>query len=161
MLREIRILLAVYLVNCFCEILTAGGILPVHSGALTGLSALHVATATTTFWILLYNITVPFQWFDDGSAVSIGILSISSCLVFIPILYVALDTGFGITGRFSKSQVTPNNNIGLYFLVFLFPLLCLFLALIFLVVLLTKLGEGKPFGMFPRHLNEGYNMDTN
>lgn len=137
-----------YAAACFCEIFSIGGFLATQSSVL-GFIAAHVAILTTTFWILLYNAILTFQWFDDDGLASACFLSISSVLVFVPTLYVALDTGFGFTRTFWRSYYYPYNNVALFVLCLLLPLVCLVASFIFYVVLLLKkLREKKPLSEY-------------
>jgi hypothetical protein len=93
----------------------------------------------------MLNGAVGYQLLDDGTAVSIGLLLISSLLIFIGTGYIALDTGFQWTGYWDDTLGTPNQAYALYTLYQLVPLI--FLVIFFLLeafLVLRVLGERKP-----------------
>ena len=97
---------------------------------------------------MLLNGIVGYQLVDDGTPTSLGLILLSATALFIGTGYIALDTGFGWTGRFAPSLQYPNYNLGLYILYLLVPLI--FLVVFFLLeswLVLRVLGERKPMGM--------------
>jgi hypothetical protein len=98
-----------------------------------------------TIWILLLNALVGFQFLDDGTPISIGLLAASGFVLLVGTGYIALDTAFQWTGHFDPSLDNPNKNIGLYVLYQLFPIVCLFLFFVLESLLVIRiLGERKP-----------------
>lgn len=97
----------------------------------------------------MLNGMVGYQLLDDGTAVSIGLLVISSLVLFVGTGYIALDTGFSWTGYWNSSLELPNQAYALYTLYQLVPLV--FLVIFFLLesfLVLRILGERKPMRMF-------------
>lgn len=95
----------------------------------------------------MLNGAVGYQLLDDGTAVSIGLLLISSLVIFIGTGYIALDTGFSWTGYWDSTLGTPNQAYALYTLYQLAPLV--FIVIFFLLesfLVLRILGERKPMG---------------
>lgn len=154
-----------FIIISICEIFTIGGFPIDDNVRLVGLQlditcklqltvtqafvAIHIAAITATSWILMLNGAVGYQLLDDGTAVSIGLLLISSLLIFIGTGYVALDTGFGWTGYWDDTRSTPNQAYALYTLYQLVPLV--FLVIFFLLeafLVLRILGERKPMRKF-------------
>lgn len=93
----------------------------------------------------MLNGVVGYQLLDDGTAVSIGLLVISSVILFVGTGYIALDTGFNFTGFWESTRVQPNQAYALYTLYQLAPLV--FLVIFFLLeafLVLRILGERKP-----------------
>jgi hypothetical protein len=93
----------------------------------------------------MLNGAVGYQLLDDGTAVSIGLLLISSLLIFVGTGYIALDTGFSWTGYWDDTLGTPNQAYALYTLYQLVPLV--FVVIFFLLeafLVLRILGERKP-----------------
>lgn len=93
----------------------------------------------------MLNGAVGYQLLDDGTAVSIGLLLISSLLIFIGTGYIALDTGFSWTGYWDDTLNQPNRAYALYTLYQLVPLV--FIVIFFLLeafLVLRILGERKP-----------------
>lgn len=114
-----------------------------------GFSAVHIAAITATCWILLLNALVGFQFLDDGTPASIGLIVASGLVLFIGTGYIALDTAFDWTGEFATTSSNHYRNIALYVLYQLFPLVCLVLFYVFEVILVVRiLGEFRPLSMF-------------
>jgi hypothetical protein len=93
----------------------------------------------------MLNGAVGYQLLDDGTAVSMGLLLISSLAIFIGTGYVALDTGFSWTGYWNDTRDIPNKAYALYTLYQLVPLV--FIVIFFLLeafLVLRVLGERKP-----------------
>lgn len=111
--------------------------------------AIHIAAIVATTWILMLNGVVGYQLLDDGTAVSIGLLLISSLIIFVGTGYIALDTGFSWTNYWDSTLDAPNQAYALYTLYQLVPLV--FLVIFFLLeafLVLRILGERKPMRMF-------------
>jgi hypothetical protein len=88
---------------------------------------------------------VGYQLLDDGTPLSLGLIGGSAALLFVGTGYIALDTGFRWTGHFNSGLEYPNNNVGLYVLYQLAPLI--FIVLFFILesfLVLKVLGEQKP-----------------
>ncbi|EZF26063.1 hypothetical protein H112_01760 [Trichophyton rubrum D6] len=142
--REIQLFLIGFIIISICEIFSVGAF-PLSDSIRKGFSAAHVAAICATAWLLLLNAIVGYQLIDDGTAVSLGLLVTSALILFVGTGYIALDTAFAWTDRFQSSHRTPNQNIGLYILYLLFPLICIvgfFLLETFLVVKVLK--EKRP-----------------
>lgn len=93
----------------------------------------------------MLNGAVGYQLLDDGTAVSIGLLLLSSAVIFVGTGYIALDTGFSWTGYWDDTLGTPNQAYALYTLYQLVPLV--FIVIFFLLeafLVLRILGERKP-----------------
>ena len=102
-----------YIVISICEIFTFGGF-PLNSTVRFVFVAIHIAAITATSWILMLNGAVGYQLLDDGTAVSIGLLLISSLVIFIGTGYIALDTGLNWTGYWEDTRFVPNQAYALY-----------------------------------------------
>ncbi|GAB1193179.1 hypothetical protein APSETT444_002382 [Aspergillus pseudonomiae] len=109
----------------------------------------HIAAITATCWVLLLNALVGYQFLDDGTPASLGLISASALVFFIGTGYIALDTGFNWTGEFKPDPSTEYRNIALYVLYQLFPLVCLVVFFVLEAVLVIRvLGESRPMRMF-------------
>ncbi|KAI4662858.1 hypothetical protein J4E85_009541 [Alternaria conjuncta] len=142
--REMQLFLLGYIVISICEIFTIGGF-PLNSTVRIVFVAIHIAAITATSWILMLNGAVGYQLLDDGTAVSIGLLLISSIVIFIGTGYIALDTGLNWTGYWEQTRFVPNQAYALYTLYQLVPLV--FIVIFFLLeafLVLRVLGERKP-----------------
>lgn len=99
-----------------------------------------------TTWILMLNAMVGFQILDDGTPLSIGLISGSAFAIFVGTGYIALDTGYSWTGHFGSIPIpAPYYNLGLYILYQLAVLVFLFVFFVLETILVIKvLGERKP-----------------
>ncbi|KAL4944064.1 hypothetical protein BDV06DRAFT_188236 [Aspergillus oleicola] len=141
--REMQIFLFGFIVIEIAEIFTVGGF-PINDDVRKGFSAVHVAAIAATCWILFLNALVGFQFLDDGTPASMGLLLFSGIVIFVGTGYIALDTAFGWTDEF---RTEPDNyrNIALYVLYQLFPLVCLFAFFVLEMFLVIRiLGEFRP-----------------
>ncbi|OCK95624.1 uncharacterized protein K441DRAFT_658332 [Cenococcum geophilum 1.58] len=142
--REMQLFLLGYIIISICEIFTVGGF-PLNGGVRRAFSAVHIAAVVATLWILLLNGIVGYQLLDDGTPMSIGLIFVSSLILFIGTGYIALDTGFSWTGFWNSTLSPPNRSYSLYTLYQLAPLV--FLVVFFLLeafLVLRILGEKKP-----------------
>ncbi|RYN32288.1 hypothetical protein AA0114_g12072 [Alternaria tenuissima] len=142
--REMQLFLLGYIVISICEIFTIGGF-PLNRTVRIVFVAIHIAAITATSWILMLNGAVGYQLLDDGTAVSIGLLLISSLVIFIGTGYIALDTGLNWTGYWEDTRFVPNQAYALYTLYQLVPLV--FIVIFFCLeafLVLRILGERKP-----------------
>ncbi|CAG5154171.1 uncharacterized protein ALTATR162_LOCUS3495 [Alternaria atra] len=142
--REMQLFLLGYIVMSICEIFTIGGF-PLNDTVRIVFVAVHIAAITATSWILMLNGAVGYQLLDDGTAVSIGLLLISSLIIFIGTGYIALDTGLSWTGYWDDTRFVPNQAYALYTLYQLVPLV--FIVIFFCLeafLVLRILGERKP-----------------
>ncbi|GAB1202173.1 hypothetical protein APSETT445_000784 [Aspergillus pseudonomiae] len=131
-----------------CEIFSVGAF-PLDAAVRKGFSAVHIAAITATCWVLLLNALVGYQFLDDGTPASLGLISASALVFFIGTGYIALDTGFNWTGEFKPDPSTEYRNIALYVLYQLFPLVCLVVFFVLEAVLVIRvLGESRPMRMF-------------
>ena len=93
----------------------------------------------------MLNGLVGYQFLDDGTPISIGLLLISSIIIFVGTGYIALDTGFSWTGYWDDTLDRENQAYALYTLYQLVPLV--FLVIFFCLeayLVLRVLGERKP-----------------
>ncbi|KAG9246114.1 chitin synthase III catalytic subunit [Calycina marina] len=142
--REMQLFLLGYIIIEVCEIFTVGKF-PLNDEARIAFTGIHIGFIVATTWILLLNAVVGYQFFDDGTLVSLIPMVITSLILLIGSGYIALDTGFNWTGYWDKSLTDNNQNIALYVLYQLAPLLFLFLFFVLEAVLVIRvLGERKP-----------------
>jgi chitin synthase III-like protein len=93
----------------------------------------------------MLNAVVGYQIVDDGTPLSLGLISGTALALLIGTGYIALDTGFSWTGFWDSSYALPNRNIALYVLYQLAPLV--FLVAFFIletILVLRVLGEVRP-----------------
>lgn len=93
----------------------------------------------------MLNGLVGYQLLDDGTPISVGLLLISSVILFVGTGYIALDTGFSWTGYWDDTLPLPNQAYALYTLYQLVPLVFLFIFFCLEAFLVLRvLGERKP-----------------
>lgn len=139
-----QIFLIGYIVIEICEIFTIGGF-PIPGNVRRGFSAVHIAAIIATLWILMMNGAVGYQLLDDGTPLSVGLIFGSAALLFVGTGYIALDTGFSLTGYWDDTLDKPNQAYALYTLYQLVPLV--FIVVFFIlesVLVLRVLGETRP-----------------
>lgn len=142
--REMQLFLLGYLVIAICEIFTVGGF-PLDETVRKGFTAVHLAAITATLWILLMNAAVGYQLLDDGTPMSLGIITGTALVLFVGTGYIALDTAFSWTGYWDSSLQPPHRNIALYVLYQLAPLVFIFFFFVLESILVLRvLGERKP-----------------
>ena len=142
--REMQLFLIGYIIIEICEIFTVGAF-PLDPTVRKGFTAVHLAAITATTWILLLNAFVGFQLIDDGTPLSLLLMSGSAAVLFIGTGYIALDTAFSWSGHFKGALSGNNRDIGLYVLYLLAPLVFLFLFFVLETVLVLRvLGERRP-----------------
>jgi hypothetical protein len=96
-------------------------------------------------WILMLNSFVGYQRLEDGTPLSLGLITGSAAILFVGTGYIALDTGYSWTGHFDSSWSGNNRNIGLYVLYQLAPLVFLFVFFALeMALVIVVLGERKP-----------------
>ncbi|KAJ4347598.1 hypothetical protein N0V95_005292 [Ascochyta clinopodiicola] len=142
--REMQLFLLGYIIVSICEIFTIGGF-PLNNSVRLAFVAVHIAAIVATSWILMLNGLVGYQLLDDGTPISLGLLLISSVIIFVGTGYIALDTGFSWTGYWDDTLPGENQAYALYTLYQLVPLV--FLVIFFCLeafLVLRVLGERKP-----------------
>lgn len=94
----------------------------------------------------MLNAVVGYQIVDDGTPLSLGLITMSAAAIFVGTGYIALDTGYAWTGHFGTFPMTaPYQNYGLYVLYQLAPLVFFFIFFVLESILVLRvLGEKKP-----------------
>jgi len=142
--REMQVFLVGYIIIEICEIFTVGKF-PLSNKVTIAFTGIHLGMIVATLWILMLNAVVGYQLLDDGTPLSLGLITGSALALFIGTGYIALDTGYSWTGHFNSSLSPPNRNIPLYVLYQLAPLVFLFAFFVLETALVIRvLGERKP-----------------
>ncbi|GAP85534.2 putative chitin synthase export chaperone [Rosellinia necatrix] len=142
--REMQLFLLGFMIIEVAEIFSVGEF-PLPDSVRIAFSGIHIGMIIATTWILLMNAIVGFQILDDGTPLSLGLITISAAILFVGTGYITLDTGFGWTGEFDSSYQSPNRNIALYVLYQLVPLIFLVAFYVLEAVLVLRiLGEVRP-----------------
>jgi len=142
--REMQLFLLGYIIISICEIFTIGEF-PLSSSVRIAFTGIHLGMIAATTWILMLNAVVGYQVIDDGTPLSVALFFLSAAAFFIGTGYVALDTGYNWTGHFASSYEAPYQNIPLYVLYQLAPLIFLVAFLVLEAILVLRvLGEVRP-----------------
>jgi len=142
--REMQLFLLGYIVIEICEIFTVGKF-PLNDKVRIAFTGIHIGFIIATTWILMLNAVVGYQFFDDGTLMSLAPMVITAAVLLIGTGYIALDTGLSWTGYWDDSRTGNNRNIALYVLYQLAPMVFLFFFFVLETVLVIKvLGERKP-----------------
>lgn len=98
-----------------------------------------------TTWILMLNAFVGYQIVDDGTPLSMGLITGSAVILLGGTLYITLDTGFQWTGFWNGAYTSPNRHVALYVLYQLAPLVFLVAFFVLEAILVVRiLGEMRP-----------------
>lgn len=143
--REMQLFLVGYIVISICEIFTVGEF-PLSSTVRIAFTGIHIGFIIASTWMLMLNAVVGYQFIDDGTPLSLGLILASAAVLLIGTGYIALDTGFKWTGTFESSYEGPNyRNIAIYVLYQLAPLIFLVAFYVLETVLVLRvLGETRP-----------------
>ncbi|KAI0433260.1 chitin synthase III catalytic subunit [Xylaria sp. FL1042] len=142
--REMQLFLTMFIIIEIAEIFSVGEF-PLSPTARIAFTGIHIGMIIATTWVLLMNAIVGFQILDDGTPLSLGLITVSGAVLFIGTGYITLDTGFNWTGEFESSYSAPNRNIALYVLYQLVPLI--FIVAFYVLeafLVLRVLGEIRP-----------------
>ncbi|KAI8388239.1 chitin synthase III catalytic subunit-domain-containing protein [Radiomyces spectabilis] len=101
--KEIVMFFYLYMVTVFLEMLLITGIIPTSSPVYPWFTAVHIGLISATFWCLLLNGFVGFQFAEDGTPLSLWSIRISSFVLFILVGFIAIAT-FQQIGPFSYSS---------------------------------------------------------
>ncbi|KAI7869955.1 chitin synthase III catalytic subunit [Spinellus fusiger] len=92
-----------YTAVVFLEMFLITGIIPTSSPVYPWFTAVHIGLISATFWCLLLNGFVGFQFAEDGTPLSLWSIRISSLLIFLLVGAISICT-FKNIGPFSYSK---------------------------------------------------------
>lgn len=139
--KEIVMFFYMYMLTIFLELLLVSGIIPTSSVVHPWFTAAHVGLISATFWCLLLNGFVGFQFAEDGTPWSLWSIRISSLVIFAAVGFVAIAT-FKSLGPFSPSSPTI-----LWVIFFIFNGAALLIYVILQIVLvINTLDDRWPLG---------------
>ncbi|KAI9025118.1 chitin synthase III catalytic subunit [Phycomyces nitens] len=101
--KEIVMFFYLYMLTIFIEMLLVTGIIPTSSPVYPWFAAVHVGLISATFWCLLLNGFVGFQFAEDGTPLSLWSIRISTLLYFILVGAISICT-FKNIGPFSYTS---------------------------------------------------------
>ncbi|KDN69523.1 putative chitin synthase export chaperone [Colletotrichum sublineola] len=160
--REMQLFLASFIVIEICEIFTVGDfplaenvrIVSTRLGCLgaqpklidvQAFTGIHIGMIIASTWILMLNAIVGYQIVDDGTPLSMGLITASAAILLGGTLYITLDTGFQWTSYWNSSYQPPNRHIALYVLYQLAPLIFIVAFFVLETILVIRvLGEMRP-----------------
>jgi hypothetical protein len=140
--KEMVLFFYMYAACVLLDLILAANFVPVGTKAYNYFVALQLASVSTTFWILLLNGFVGFQWAEDGTKKSLWSFRISGTIVFAIVFLISLFTFNGIAGL-NASLPLP-----LFIIIYIFNA-AIFLIYVFLqIVLVIKTLEDRwPVGV--------------
>ncbi|KAJ3203621.1 Chitin synthase, class 7 [Entophlyctis luteolus] len=146
--KEIVMFFYMYSVTILLDLLLVGGIIPPASDTYKYFTALHTGFFVSTFWTLMYNGIVGFQWTEDGTPASLWTLRLTTLAVFVTSFAVAILTFLNLGGLSSQAPT------GLFILYFIFPaVFTLVYVCLQIILVVTTLDDRWPlsdllFGLF-------------
>ncbi|KAI9313583.1 chitin synthase III catalytic subunit-domain-containing protein [Dichotomocladium elegans] len=98
--KEIVMFFYLYMISVFLEMFLITDVIPSSSSAYPYFAAIHLGIVSATFWCLLINGFVGFQFAEDGTPLSLWSIRISSFVIFAIVTLIAILTFLNI-GPFS------------------------------------------------------------
>ncbi|KAI9225687.1 MAG: chitin synthase export chaperone [Piptocephalis tieghemiana] len=130
-----------YLLATLLELLLNSNLIPIASIVYKYFAAISVGITIATFWALLVNAFIPFQFYADGSAISLWGTRLSCLAVACASSFVAYAT---FRSQYGFSRDTPTV---LWMLYFIFPAICAIIYIISQICLvLQNLQDRWPLG---------------
>ncbi|CEG69515.1 hypothetical protein RMATCC62417_05577 [Rhizopus microsporus] len=90
--KEIVMFFYLYMITVFLEMLLVTGVIPTASPVYPWFTAVHIGLMCATFWCLLLNGFVGFQFAEDGTPLSLWSIRISSLVIFLITGFIAIAT---------------------------------------------------------------------
>ncbi|KAI7907129.1 chitin synthase III catalytic subunit [Cokeromyces recurvatus] len=102
--QEIVMFFYMYMLTALLDMLLVTGIIPISSSAYPWFTAIYIGLTCSTYWCLLLNGFVGFQFAEDGTPLSLWSIRISSFIWFIVTGFLAIGTFKGIGALSYKNQ---------------------------------------------------------
>ncbi|KAI9322146.1 chitin synthase III catalytic subunit-domain-containing protein [Dichotomocladium elegans] len=99
--KEIVMFFYLYMLTIIFEMILITGIVPISSPAYQWLTAIQLGLVTSSFWCLMLNGFVGFQFAEDGTPMSLWSIRISTFIIFLITGFIAIAT-FVELGSFSR-----------------------------------------------------------
>ncbi|KAI9599363.1 chitin synthase III catalytic subunit [Syncephalis fuscata] len=139
--KEILIFFYLYMVVSVLELLLNSNIIQMSYSVYPYFTAIHVGLMCATFWCLLLNGFVGFQFAEDGTPLSLWSIRISSLVIAIITAFIAIGTFQGIAG------LDPTNPMALWIIYFIFNGAAFAIYVILQVILvINTLDDRWPLG---------------
>ncbi|KAF9306298.1 Chitin synthase, class 7 [Mortierella antarctica] len=139
--KEIIMFFYLYMLVTIMDLLLISGIIPTASDLYPYFTGVHIGLISATFWCLLLNGFVGFQFAEDGTPLSLWSIRISSFLVFAAVTFLSIAT-FNTLGPFD-----PAHPVALWVVFFIFNGAALLIYVILQIVLVVNtLDDRWPLG---------------
>jgi len=139
--KEIIMFFYLYMLVTIMDLLLISGIIPTASDLYPYFTGVHLGLISATFWCLLLNGFVGFQFAEDGTPLSLWSIRISSFLVFAAVTFLSIAT-FDKLGPFD-----PAHPVALWVVFFIFNGAALLIYVILQIVLVVNtLDDRWPLG---------------
>ncbi|ORZ33232.1 chitin synthase III catalytic subunit [Catenaria anguillulae PL171] len=139
--KEIVMFFYLYLILVIVEFVLVSNIVPSATPPYPYLAAVHMGLLTASFWVLLLNGFVGFQWTEDGTPLSLWTIRLSGALLFTATFFIALAT-FNSWAPFDSKSPTV-----LFLVFFVFNLAMLAIYLVLQVILVVNTLDNRwPLG---------------
>uniref|UniRef100_A0A1D1YVY8 Chitin synthase export chaperone n=1 Tax=Anthurium amnicola TaxID=1678845 RepID=A0A1D1YVY8_9ARAE len=139
--KEIVMFFYLYMMVTFLELLLVSGIIPTASTIYPYFTAAHIGLITATFWCLLLNGFVGFQFAEDGTPLSLWSIRISSLVIFAAVFFLSVATFL------DKAGFNSLNPVALWIVLYVFNGAALIIYVVLQIVLvLNTLDDRWPLG---------------
>ncbi|KAK3820335.1 MAG: chitin synthase III catalytic subunit-domain-containing protein [Benniella sp.] len=139
--KEIVMFFYLYMLVTIMDLLLISGIIPTASNLYTYFTGVHLGLVSATFWCLLLNGFVGFQFAEDGTPLSLWSIRITSAIVFAAVTFLSIAT-FQSFGPFDYT-----NPVALWVVFFVFNGAALLIYVILQIVLVVNtLDDRWPLG---------------
>ncbi|EPB91529.1 hypothetical protein HMPREF1544_01660 [Mucor circinelloides 1006PhL] len=102
--QEIVMYFYMYMLTTLLDMLLVTGIIPTSSSAYPWFTAIHIGCICSTYWCLLLNGFVGFQFAEDGTPLSLWSIRISTFVWFIITGFLAIGTFKGVGALSYQNQ---------------------------------------------------------
>nr|CAG8520222.1 15615_t:CDS:2 [Entrophospora candida] len=139
--KEMVLFFYLYMMVTFLELLLVSGIIATASTVYPYFTAAHIGLITATFWCLLANGFVGFQFAEDGTPLSLWSIRLSSLFVFGAV------TALSVATFLSKAGFNPLQPIALWIVFYVFNGIALVIYVVLQIVLVVRtLDDRWPLG---------------
>ncbi|TQB72986.1 Chitin synthase, class 7 [Monascus purpureus] len=139
--REMVTFFYLYMLVTMCSLLLDAGVVPPGSGPFPYFVAVQNGLANALFTCLVVNGFVGFQLYEDGTALSVWLLRITSTIMFAVSFIVSLLTFKDWGG------LKPTDTVGLFVVLYILNPICIVIYLVMQILLvLNTLEDRWPLG---------------
>ncbi|KAG0314932.1 Chitin synthase, class 7 [Dissophora globulifera] len=139
--KEIIMFFYLFMLVTIMELLLISGIIPTSSNVYPYFTGVHMGLVSATYWCLLLNGFIGFQFAEDGTPLSLWSIRISSFIVFAAVTFLSIATFRGIL------SFDPLKPVALWVVFFIFNGSALLIYIILQIVLVVNTLEDRwPLG---------------